>query len=168
MVCLQRWLLEGWSPWVIMKQWKRALWNWMESHTTRGGKCGSEHTWWTEVAGRGLSVVLGFFLYISAAGCSFLYAHCNPWDQNHISAHMKFSVIKLLICQLLWTNSVSIRAELRMYQFSPVQSLSRVRLFETPWIAARQASLSILARKALPWLKSLTLASVLLYCIRQK
>ena len=28
-------------------------------------------------------------------------------------------------------------------KFSPVQSLSRVRLFATPWIAARQASLSI-------------------------
>ena len=30
-----------------------------------------------------------------------------------------------------------------MTQFSSVQSLSRVRLFETPWIAAHQASLSI-------------------------
>ena len=30
-----------------------------------------------------------------------------------------------------------------MFQFSSVQSLSRVRLFATPWIAARQASLSI-------------------------
>ena len=30
-----------------------------------------------------------------------------------------------------------------MYKFSSVQSLSRVRLFATPWIAARQASLSI-------------------------
>ena len=29
------------------------------------------------------------------------------------------------------------------FQFSSVQSLSRVRLFVTPWIAARQASLSI-------------------------
>ena len=29
------------------------------------------------------------------------------------------------------------------FQFSSVQSLSRVRLFSTPWIAARQASLSI-------------------------
>ena len=28
-------------------------------------------------------------------------------------------------------------------QFSSVQSLSRVRLFETPWTAARQASLSV-------------------------
>ena len=32
---------------------------------------------------------------------------------------------------------------LRSAQFSSVQSLSRVRLFATPWIAARQASLSI-------------------------
>ena len=30
-----------------------------------------------------------------------------------------------------------------VYQFSSVQSLSRVWLFATPWIAARQASLSI-------------------------
>ena len=30
-----------------------------------------------------------------------------------------------------------------LFQFSSVQLLSRVRLFETPWIAARQASLSI-------------------------
>ena len=30
-----------------------------------------------------------------------------------------------------------------MFQCSSVQSLSRVRLFETPWITARQASLSI-------------------------
>ena len=32
---------------------------------------------------------------------------------------------------------------LEVIQFSSVQSLSRVRLFVTPWIAARQASLSI-------------------------
>ena len=31
----------------------------------------------------------------------------------------------------------------KTYQFSSVQSLSRVQLFATPWIAARQASLSI-------------------------
>ena len=30
-----------------------------------------------------------------------------------------------------------------IYQFSSVQSLTRVRLFMTPWIAARQASLSV-------------------------
>ena len=40
-------------------------------------------------------------------------------------------------------------------QFSSVQSLSRVRLFVTPWIAARQASLSITN----PW-SSLRLTSI--------
>ena len=34
-------------------------------------------------------------------------------------------------------------SNLRYIQFSSVQSLSRVRLFVTPWIVARQASLSI-------------------------
>ena len=35
-------------------------------------------------------------------------------------------------------------------QFSSVQSLSRVRLFATPWTAARQASLSITNSQSLP------------------
>ena len=42
-----------------------------------------------------------------------------------------------------------------MVQFSSVQSLSHVRLFETPWIAARQASLSIINSRSLPKLKSI-------------
>ena len=37
----------------------------------------------------------------------------------------------------------------RCFQFSSVQSLSRVRLFATPWIAARQASLSITNSRSL-------------------
>ena len=36
-----------------------------------------------------------------------------------------------------------LRGRGHVYQFSSVQSLSRVRLFETPWIAAHQTSLSI-------------------------
>ena len=40
-------------------------------------------------------------------------------------------------------------------QFSSVQSLSRVRLFETPWTAARQASLSITNSWSLPKLMSI-------------
>ena len=36
------------------------------------------------------------------------------------------------------------------YGFSSVQSLSHVRLFVTPWIAARQASLSITNSRSLP------------------
>ena len=39
-----------------------------------------------------------------------------------------------------WNKSIYV---LTVNQFSSVQSLSRVRLFATPWIAARQASLSI-------------------------
>ena len=40
-------------------------------------------------------------------------------------------------------------------QFSSVQLLSRVRLFETPWPAARQASLSITNSRSLPKLVSI-------------
>ena len=40
-----------------------------------------------------------------------------------------------------------------MYQFSSVQSLSHVQLFATPWISARQASLSITNSKSLLKLK---------------
>ena len=39
--------------------------------------------------------------------------------------------------------------------FSSVQSLSHVRLFETPWTAARQATLSITNSQSLPKLMSI-------------
>ena len=42
-------------------------------------------------------------------------------------------------------------------QFSSVQSLSRVQLLETPWTAARQASLSITNSQSLPKLMSIEL-----------
>ena len=44
-------------------------------------------------------------------------------------------------------------------QFNPVHSLSRVRLFATPWIAARQASLSITNSRSL--LKLMSIESVM-------
>ena len=44
-------------------------------------------------------------------------------------------------------------------QFSWVQSLSRVRLFATPWIVARQASLSIINSRSL--LKLMSIESVM-------
>ena len=44
-----------------------------------------------------------------------------------------------------------------MIQFSSVQSLSRVRLFVTPWTKARQASLSITNSRSLPKLMSIEL-----------
>ena len=39
---------------------------------------------------------------------------------------------------------------INIFTFSSVQSLSRVRLVATPWIAARQASLSITNSRSLP------------------
>ena len=39
--------------------------------------------------------------------------------------------------------SLVLKAKIRLSTFSSVQSLSHVRCFATPWIAARQASLSI-------------------------
>ena len=45
------------------------------------------------------------------------------------------------------------------FQFTSVQSLSRVRLFMTPWTAARQASLSITNSQS--WLKLLSIESVM-------
>ena len=44
-------------------------------------------------------------------------------------------------------------------QFSSVQLLSRVRLFATPWTAARQASLSITNSRS--WLKLMSIESVM-------
>ena len=44
-------------------------------------------------------------------------------------------------------------------QFSSVQSLSRVRLFATPWITARQASLSITSSRSSP--KPMSIESVM-------
>ena len=43
---------------------------------------------------------------------------------------------------LIWVIKL-VKANFMWFSFSSVQSLSRVRLFATPWIAARQASLSI-------------------------
>ena len=54
-----------------------------------------------------------------------------------------------------------------MVQFSSVQSLSRVRLFATPWIAARQASLSITNSRSslrLTFIESVMPSSHLILC----
>ena len=43
----------------------------------------------------------------------------------------------------MWSMELKFQHHMGTFQLSSVQSLSRVRLFLTPWIAARQASLSI-------------------------
>ena len=59
--------------------------------------------------------------------------------------------------ELEWPSSHSIMT--LVCQFSSVQSLSCVRLFETPWIAACQASLSITTPQSL--LKLMSIESVM-------
>ena len=62
--------------------------------------------------------------------------------------------------KLIWKyNERSIFIELKMFQFSSVQSLSHVWLFATLWTAARQASLSINSHRSL--LKPLSIESVM-------
>ena len=51
-----------------------------------------------------------------------------------IALNLKFSLGSMVILTILIISPI---------QFSSVQSLSHVRLFATPWIAARQASLSV-------------------------
>ena len=60
-----------------------------------------------------------------------------------------------MIVVLFWLTSLC----LRISQFSSVQSLSRLQLFEIPWIAARQASLSITNSQSL--LKLMPIESVM-------
>ena len=50
--------------------------------------------------------------------------------------------LKQLFCRSIMNNGKTINPS-NLNQFSSVQSLSRIWLFATPWIAARQASLSI-------------------------
>ena len=57
-------------------------------------------------------------------------------------------MISLSILFILWINLTHSCPQ--SPQFSSVQSLSRVQLFATPWIAARQASLFITNSQSLP------------------
>ena len=64
----------------------------------------------------------------------------NSWENNVNSDRLSF-------CGL--------QNHSRWWLFSSVQSLSRVRLFATPWITARQASLSITNSRSSPRLMSI-------------
>ena len=61
--------------------------------------------------------------------------------------------------QCRWTVHIKMLDSLLCVQFSSVQSLIHVRLFVTPWTAARQASLSITNSRSL--LKLMSIESVM-------
>ena len=69
------------------------------------------------------------------------------YEDNSIAVHRE--IFFLVYCYLI-QRSISV-------QFSSVQLLSRVRPFATPWIAARQASLSITNSRSLLKLMSIEL-----------
>ena len=78
----------------------------------------------------------------------FIY---NTYTHTHTHTHM-------YICIYSWLMDNFVNPYY-YNQFSSVQSLSRVRLFATPWIAARQASLSITDSRS--WLKLMSIKSVM-------
>ena len=69
----------------------------------------------------------------------------QPRDQTQVSH----------FADRFFTSCATREAQTIMYQFSLVQSLSRVRVFATPWTAARQTSLSITNPWSLPKLMSI-------------
>ena len=84
----------------------------------------------------------------------------NPFsDSSYQNSHFLLQREKQLTYhEHIWMSFLSChlaRAFERQWRFSSVQSLSRVRLFATPWIAARQASLSITNSRNSPRLMSI-------------
>ena len=68
-----------------------------------------------------------------AVGWHLDFSLTHPGQRNRKNCKMNNCVFKKLSCSNL----------IYLYKIRSDQSLSRVRLFVTPWIAARQASLSI-------------------------
>ena len=85
---------------------------------------------------------------------------CSPWDRKelhtterlHFLTFFLFWTITICIADFEYASCTSLAFEKR---FSSVQSLSHVRLFATPWIAALQASLSITNSQSSPKLMSI-------------
>ena len=67
------------------------------------------------------------------------------WQTNVLTFCLE--VLEVQQVNLLGESRLKITREKKFLQFSSVQSLSRVRLFATPWTAACQPSLSITTLK---------------------
>ena len=86
------------------------------------------------------------FLLLSCINCLYML-DINPLLV--ISFANIFSHLVSCLCALLMVY-FAVQKLLTLIQFSSVQSLSRVRLFVTPWITVCQASLSITNSQSLP------------------
>ena len=88
----------------------------------------------------------------------------GKWSYIHIIEHKSSKndlqdFLEVSLRRGILQKNVSLSPTLRSVQFSSVQSLSCVRFFETPWTAARQASLSITNSRIL--LKLMSIKSVM-------
>ena len=82
-----------------------------------------------------------------------LWKYCNKHGDANISFEILLSILLVMYPKMELLDHI-----LRLH-FSSVQSLSRVRLFVTPWTAARQASLSITNSQSSP--KPMSIESVM-------
>ena len=82
---------------------------------------------------------------------------CRLFSRKGTEKKMSFSLEKEILLQDGYKFSPNIRLVTPL--FSSVQSLSRVRLFATPWIAGHQASLSITNSRSTP--KPMSIESVM-------
>ena len=81
-----------------------------------------------------------------------------PIIYEYVTHHTVFPLLVPSSSSMIFSFNLPINFNLylmNVVQFSLVQSLSRVRLFATPWIAARQASLSITNSRSSPILTSI-------------
>ena len=90
---------------------------------------------------------------MSILWCIYPFYYWWTLRVSPVFAHMNNVGMNILTQVILWTQAVILVKDIvpwgeitgseYLFSFSSVRSLSRVRLFGTPWIAACQASLSI-------------------------
>ena len=86
------------------------------------------------------------------AKCSSTGTKLSKLWHSHITYKIMFSTKQMTqeSCHYLWLNEKNAGFKRCVMWFSSVQSLSRVWQFVTPWIAVRQATLSITNSRSLP------------------
>ena len=92
---------------------------------------------------------------------------CGCWSPVRMGEGRWTGSLGLSKCKLLHIAWIKQQGPAVSVQFNSVQSLSRVRFFATPWIAARQASLSVTnSRSSLrfTFIKSVMPSSHLILC----
>ena len=100
-----------------------------------------------------INYVYTFMLYRKSVTC---FKHSSVKSPRHLLGGIKLIIDSVSLWNYINKRKTSQHTQVNSsLKFSSVQSLSRVRLFATPWIAARQASLSITNSQSSPRLTSI-------------